>query len=122
MISVRREVPAVNERLTTYERRENIKMLLIKERATTTLKLAYMFGVSKPTILNDIVFLSSRLPIITKSGNGGGIFLDMKFDNPREYLLPEEESLLLKLMNFADEQEKKLLINIINKFSLQEKK
>lgn len=112
----------MNERLTTYERRENIKMLLIKERATTTLKLAYMFGVSKPTILNDIVFLSSRLPIITKSGNGGGIFLDMKFDNPREYLLPEEESLLLKLMNFADEQEKKLLINIINKFSLQEKK
>ena len=107
----------MRELLTAYERRESIKLLLIKEKETTTLKLMNMFGVSKPTILNDIVFLSSRIPITTKQGNGGGIFLDMKFDNPKEYLSPAEEALLRKLSEIVDNREKQILINIINKFS-----
>ena len=51
----------MKDEYTTYERRENIKLYLIKKRSTTTLQLSYMFGVSKRTILNDLVFLSSRI-------------------------------------------------------------
>ena len=87
----------MKDNLTAYERRENIKSILIKNRFSTVPDLAYMFGVSQRTIFNDIVFLSSRIPIITKVGGGGGIFLDSDFENPKQYLNAEEENLLMRL-------------------------
>ena len=103
---------------TAYERRENIKMYLIKKRSATTLQLSYMFGVSKRTILNDLVFLSSRIPIITKSGNGGGVFLDMEFENHKEYLSNDEQMLLERLSMTLNGRDKLLIESIINKFSV----
>lgn len=110
-------MPAVRERLTTYERRESIRLLLVRERSTTTIYLMNLFGVTKPTILNDIVFLSSIMPIVTRSGKGGGIFLDMEYYAPRAYLSVDEERLLLEILNSLCEKDKKILICIINKFS-----
>jgi predicted DNA-binding transcriptional regulator YafY len=115
-------VSAVKEKLTTYERRENIKLFLIKEKATTALRLSFMFDVSRQTIMNDIVFLSSRLPIITTKGTGGGIFLNSDFDGPKEYLNSEEEQLLLKLCEKVTSKDKMILSNIINKFSVPKDK
>lgn len=108
----------MKEKLTTYERRESIKFLLVKEKSTTTRHFVNLFGVTKQTILNDIVFLSSRLPITTKAGNGGGIFLDLEYDYPKVYLTKDEENLLLSLLDFLCEKDKKILVNIINKFSM----
>ena len=108
----------MKEKLTTYERRENIKLYLIKEKATTALRLSFMFDVSRQTIMNDIVFLSSRLPIITKNGTGGGIFLNSDFEGPKEYLNSEEEQLLSKLCEKVSAKDKLILLNIINKFSI----
>ena len=112
----------MKDRLTTYERRERIRLLLVKEKSTTTPYLMDLFGVTKPTILNDIVFLSSMMPIVTRSGKGGGIFLDMEYHAPRVYLSADEESLLLRLLDSLCEKDKKMLINIINKFSMPERK
>ena len=108
-------------RLTTYERREEIRLLLIKEKFTTTKYLSERFDVSKRTILNDILFLSGVIPLETYPGNGGGIFLRMDYDGPKVYLSKEEESLLLRLLDSLCEREKKILINVINKFSIPEK-
>lgn len=72
----------MKERLTTYERREEIRLLLIKERSTTTTFLMNYFGVSRKTIYNDIVFLNSVLPLETYCGNGGGVFLKMYYFAP----------------------------------------
>ena len=102
---------------TSYERREHIKSHLIKEKHSTAIQLAYMFGVDKQTINRDITFLSSRLPIVTKSGKGGGIFLDMKFETPKEYLSEREEMLLKSISKTLSGEDKLLLENIINKFS-----
>lgn len=88
----------MKEKLTTYERRESIKLYLVKERATIAVRLSFMFNVSRQTIMNDIVFLSSWLPITTKAGGGGGIFLNMKFETPKEYSSFEEEKLLICLI------------------------
>ena len=55
----------MRDQLTTYERRERIRLLLVKEKSTTTTYLMDLFGVTKPTILDDIVFLSSIMPIVT---------------------------------------------------------
>ena len=108
----------MRERLTTYERREKIRLLLVKEKSTTTTYLMDLFGVTKPTILNDIVFLSSMMPIVTRSGKGGGIFLNMEYDSPKVYLTVDEENLLLKILDSLSIKEKKLMIGIINKFSM----
>lgn len=109
----------MGEKLTTYERRESIRLYLIRERSTTAMRLAFMFDVSRQTIINDIVFLSRRLPITTKIGGGGGIFLDMKFESPKEYLTFEEEQLLIDLSEFVSGKDKQMLLNVIRKFSAQ---
>lgn len=104
---------------TPYERREYIKSLLIQDKYTTAVRLAYLFGVDKQTIKRDITFLSSRLPIVTKSGKGGGIFLDMKFEQPKEYLTDSEEELLKSILMKLPSSEKLIMENIINKFTIR---
>ena len=104
--------------LTVYEMRESIKSLLVKERFTTAIRLAYLYEVDKQTIRRDIAFLSNRLPIITKSGNGGGIFLEMDFETPKQYLNAEEENLLIRLSENLSKRDKLIIHNIINKFSV----
>lgn len=106
------------ERLTTYERREEIRVLLVKEKSTTSAFLMNRFGVSRKTIYNDILFLNGILPIETYRGNGGGIFLKMEYDAPKVYLTKEEENLLLDLLDYISVDKKRVLINIINKFSM----
>ena len=108
----------MKEQLTTYQRREKIRLLLVREKSTTTRYLMDYFGVTKKTILKDIMFLSSIIPIESRQGNGGGIFLKMEYDAPKVYLSEDEEELLLKLLDTLCVQEKKVLINIINKFSM----
>ena len=108
--------------LTVYERRESIKVLLMKERFATAMKMAYLFDVDKQTIRRDIAFLSRRMPIITKAGNGGGIFLEMDFETPKQYLSTEEENLLLKLSKTLSKRDKLIIHNIINKFTVPQGK
>lgn len=108
----------MKDNLTTYERRENIRNYLIKKRFSTAQELSYMFGVTQRTIFRDIVFLSSRLPITTKVGGGGGIFLEMDFETPKEYLSAEEENLLVRLSESLSQREKLIIHSIINKFSV----
>lgn len=119
LLVARKEVPTVREKLTTYERHESIKLYLFRERETTTMRLAFMFNVSRQTIMNDIVFLSRRLPITTKVGGGGGIFLDVKFEMPKDYLSNEEEKLLIALSEIVTGKDKQMIMNIINKFSVK---
>lgn len=104
--------------LTVYERRESIKLLLARQRFTTYVRLAYLYKVDKQTIRRDIAFLSNRLPITTKRGNGGGIFLEMDFYKPKEYLSAEEENLLIVLSKNLSKREKLMIHNIVNKFSV----
>lgn len=108
----------MKDNLTTYERRENIKAILLKKRFSTAQELADIFGVTQRTIFNDIVFLSSRIPITTKVGGGGGIFLDSDFEPPKEWLNAEEENLLLRLSETLSKKDKLIIHNIINKFSV----
>ena len=107
----------MREKLTTYERRESIKSFLLRERKTTAAYLADMFNVSRQSIMNDMVFLSCRLPITTKTGGGGGIFLEMDFENPKEYL-SAEENLLIMLSETLTKKDKLIIHNILNKFSV----
>lgn len=44
-----------------------------------------MYGVSIQTIRRDIDYLSEQLPIVTKPGNGGGIFLAMDVEKIKSF-------------------------------------
>ena len=103
---------------TLYERREYIRSLLLKDKHTTTIRLAYLFGVDKQTIKRDIDFLSSRLPLVIKPGNGGGIFLEDKIESRKEYLSNKELMLLEKLSRDLSGDDKLTLNSIIYKFSI----
>ena len=108
----------MNKDLTAYERREIIKSLLIKNKCTTMIQLAYMFDVSVNTIKRDLVYLSSCIPIETKIGKGGGIFLNMEFEKHKQYLSCREKKLLEKLLKTLSDKDKRLMTNILNKFSV----
>lgn len=107
--------------LIVYERCESIKSLLARQRFTTSVRLAYLYEVDKQAIRRDIAFSSNLLPITTKPGNGGGIFLEMDFDKPKEYLSAEEENLLIVLSKNLSKREKLMIHNIVNKFSVARK-
>ena len=71
------------------------------------------------TIKRDLLFLSNCIPIETKSGNGGGVFLNMEFESRKQYLTNKEKDLLERLSKELSNDTDKLLIkNIINKFSI----
>ena len=108
----------MHDQLTTYERRESIRLLLVKKKYAKVNELVNEYGVTKQTILKDIVFLSSRIPITTKTGKCGGIFLDAEFESPKEYLSVDEENLLMYISKTLNRKERVMIQNIINKFSL----
>ena len=112
----------MKERMTAYERREKMRLLLAKERSTSATFLMNHFGVSRRTVYNDLLFLNDVMPLVTHRGKGGGITLDLEYHAPKVYLSEDEENLLLRLLDSLCEKEKKMLINIINKFSMPSKK
>ena len=104
--------------LTAYERRESMKTLLVRERSTTVMRLAYLYDVSESTVKRDLIFLSSCIPIETKSGNGGGVFLNLEFESRKQYLTMNEKALLERLSKSLSAIDKVLMRTIINKFSI----
>ena len=112
----------MKERMTAYERREKMRVLLAKERSTNATFLMHHFGVSRRTIYNDLLFLNDVMPLVTHRGKGGGVSLELEYHAPKVYLSEDEENLLLRLLDSLSEKEKKMIINIINKFSMPSKK
>ena len=67
--------------------------------------------------LIEIVYLSSYAPISTKQGNGGGIIISPNYRYYINYLTHAEEELLYKLMQYIENEEKRILCGIITKFT-----
>ena len=115
-----KEVMAVKREAeyNVFNRREEIKNIIIYKRKTTNAELRQRFNVDRKTITNDIKFLSSHIPLRTEPGNGGGIILDISYERRMEYLRPYEKDVLLKIMEYAEPYEKRVIENIIYKYSL----
>ena len=62
-------------KLSTFERRIEILLLIISSEKVTLSELSKRYSVHKNTVYNDITFLCRYAPIRTKSGVNGGIFL-----------------------------------------------
>ncbi len=108
----------MKDRLTSFERRIEILMFLIKEKHTTVSKIAAMISVSWRTAYSDVVFLSRYAPIYTKTGGQGGVFILEEYNNILYlYLTKDEKELLLSSKEILSTDKQKILDRILYKYS-----
>jgi len=101
-----------------WERRLRIVDELHYNRAVTYKALADQLGVSKDTIRTDISALGMIIPIITSSGNGGGVFVPNSWKRGNRYLTPDQEELLIELMMTLTPEKQEIMQSIITTFAM----
>lgn len=86
----------------TAERRQKMLMLLCRRRHETVAELASLLGVSRRTVLRDVEVLSLSVPIYTRKGRFGGIYLMDGYSADRMYMKADELALLNRLLLMAE--------------------
>lgn len=104
--------------MTTFERRLEITRILISKKYITRTKLSEILGVSYETIGRDLAVLTRYLPINSKVGRRGCIYLDSDKYNEGKILSQEEVDTLEKIMDSLKEEEKTIIVGIIHKFNV----
>lgn len=86
--------------MNTLNRRNEILRILNSQRIVTVAKLAQRLGVSERTILRDITYLSSTVPLITTQGKNGGISLmdGYTYRDNKYYMNYEQLNVLNKII------------------------
>lgn len=105
-------------KLSAFERRMKILSLLVNGKLISRLELSRWFDVSDVTINADIIAISTVVPITSKKGRYGGIYLLDTFKTDKAYLSKDEEVLLIKLSEILSGYEKILIESVLHKFSL----
>lgn len=102
--------------MTAADRRREIISILVVSGHVTVGELAQEFGVTRHTILNDVVALTYGYPIYTKQGAGGGIFIMDGYKPYNNTLTPFEQERLKKMYHAAEGQDKKILERVLRKY------
>ena len=95
------------------ERRAEIMRILTARRCTTTTELAEALGVTTRTIRSDILALTADYPLETRQGNGGCVYLPDWYHPHRNILSNEQKQTLSQLMESANEQQAKVLRELL---------
>jgi predicted DNA-binding transcriptional regulator YafY len=104
--------------LRSAERRKKIVEFLVANKYSTRESLANEFRVSKRTITRDIVILSSEIPIFTKSGNKGGIYILPQYKINTGYLTLQEEICLRELADEVTYDRRVIILGILDRFTV----
>ena len=107
----------MRDKLCVSERRDKILHFLICRKQTTRTELASEFDVSLDTIDRDILFLSGTAPVYTKQGNQGGVYILPEYRSYKNYLSDKEERCLYEVMKVADTKNRRIICEIITKFT-----
>ncbi len=84
--------------------------------------LAFEFGVSRHTIMRDVLELSVSYPIYTVSGrHDSGVFVQDDYYLGKQYLSNEQQELLTAMLVNCDANQKKTMLAIIKKFGRKNK-
>lgn len=102
--------------MTAADRRMEIISFLMVSGHITVRELAQEFGVTRRTILNDIVVLSYGYPIYTKQGAGGGVFIMDSYKPYNNTLTFFEQERLKKMYEKAEGEDKKVLERVLRKY------
>ena len=103
----------MKDKLCVTDRRLKIIDLLIANGQMTRSELAQEFNVTMDTISNDILFLSSHIPLYTKAGVGGGIFILNGYKGYSYYFDRRETEVMLSLLEHVPKKDRKVLLGII---------
>ncbi len=113
--------------MDAFERRYKILMILNKRCQENVANLAIELGASERTILRDIAYLSTFLPIVTLQGKYGCVkfFNNYRYCDYKFYITEEQETILRKIITETQEtgvcilplEDLKALLGIINKYS-----
>lgn len=104
--------------ISTFERRISILSTLINGKQVSRRELSRQFSVSDVAIGRDITALSKVVPIGSKMGRYGGIYLISSFKTTKAYLSREEEELLQTMLQHLTGKQYMLLKNILFKFAM----
>lgn len=104
-------------KLSTFDRRIKILSMLFNGQQISRLELARRFSVSDVSISRDITALSRTIPISSKMGRYGGVYIMKEFKLQKDYLSRDEEKLLIELSKIVKEQDKLIIQSILHKFS-----
>ena len=102
--------------MSASERRAEIMRILVGRRKCYLSDLAQELGVSKRTIQRDVQTLVLQYPLESIHGNGGGIRLADWYHPHRNILSQEQIRTLRELSSYADEQQKKIVQQIISAY------
>lgn len=100
--------------MTTSERRFELVRILKNRRYDRTENLAFEFNVSEKTVRRDIDAISRVVPVYTKRGRHGGVYL---LGSRETYMSDSELGFLRSLADRCNPTEKTALANIIGKYS-----
>lgn len=104
--------------LSTFDRRIKILYLLFSGEQISRRELARRFSVSDTSINRDITALSKNIPIYSKMGRYGGIYIMDEFRAKKTYLSHDEENLLTEMLKVTTKQDKQIIQSILHKFSM----
>ena len=99
--------------MTANERRAELMRILIARRAESAPQLARELGVHVNTIQRDILALTAEYPLETRTGNGGCVYLPDWYHPHRNILSNEQKQTLSQLMESANEQQAKVLRELL---------
>lgn len=103
----------MNELFSTFERRMEIRAILLNQKMISRLELARLFSVSNDAINRDVIALSRYAPICSKMGRYGGIYILDEYNAKKAYLSRDEEYLLENLLQYLSGKEYMLLKNVL---------
>lgn len=104
--------------MDAHERRQRIIEHLCKVHHNTYKDLAQLFGVSRRTIQNDIMFLTGHYPIETVCGRyGGGIRIMDGYHLDPKRLTADETNLLKRLASTLYDDDLVLMNGIITRLA-----
>lgn len=101
---------------TANERRAEIMRILVARRHETMAELANELGVTDRTIRTDITVLTADYPLETVRGNGGGVKIADWYHPHKNFLSSEHQTVLIKMLDKADKQEQKILLEMLAEF------
>lgn len=106
--------------MSTFDRRMEILLMLRHCKSITRVQLASEFSVSDDTIGRDLIALSRYVPICSKLGRYGHIYLLDKPYRHNTYLSDNEITVLKKMMDISSEEDRRVLRDIIHKFAMSQ--
>ena len=105
------------------ERRQALLEIICERRHEKMDNLAFELGVSRKTIMRDVLELSISYPIYTAAGrHDSGVFVEDDYYLGKKYLSEKQKKLLVTMRENCNENQKKTRLAMINKFGKKKKK